>query len=48
MSMQLTTDTLKTLFVNDNPLLRSLRNIGLAATNKFVPLKKMLARHALN
>jgi len=48
MSMQLTTDTLKNLFVNDNPLLRTLRNIGLSATDKFVPLKKMLVRHALN
>lgn len=48
MSMQLTTDTLKNLFVNDNPLLRSLRNFGLSATGKLVPLKKMLARHALN
>jgi 2-octaprenylphenol hydroxylase len=48
MSMQLTTDTLKNLFVNDNPLLRALRNAGLAATNKIVPLKKMLIRHALN
>ena len=48
MSMQLTTDTLKNLFVNDNPLLRTLRNIGLDATNRIVPLKKMLARHALN
>ena len=48
MSMQLTTDTLKNLFVNDNPLLRTLRNAGLAATNKIVPLKKMLIRHALN
>ncbi|ADE10532.1 UbiH/UbiF family hydroxylase [Sideroxydans lithotrophicus] len=48
MSMQLTTDTLKNLFVNDNPLLRTLRNIGLDATNKIVPLKKMLVRHALN
>ncbi len=47
-SMQLTTDTLKHLFVNDNPLLRTLRNVGLAVTNKIVPLKKMLARHALN
>jgi 2-octaprenylphenol hydroxylase len=47
-SMQLTTDTLKNLFVNDNPLLRTLRNIGLDATNKIVPLKKMLVRHALN
>jgi 2-polyprenylphenol 6-hydroxylase len=48
MSMQLTTDTLKNLFVNDNPLLRMLRNVGLSATNKIVPLKKMLVRHALN
>jgi 2-octaprenylphenol hydroxylase len=48
MSMQLTTDTLKNLFVNDNPLLRTLRNVGLSATNKIVPLKKMLVRHALN
>ncbi len=48
LSMQLTTDALKHLFVNPHPVLRSLRNIGLSATNKFVPLKKMLARHALN
>ncbi len=48
LSMQLTTDTLKHLFINDNPLLRTLRNIGLSATNKIVPLKKMLVRHALN
>ena len=48
LSMQLTTDALKHLFVNDNPLLRTLRNVGLAATNKIVPLKRMLARHALN
>ncbi len=48
LSMQLTTDALKKLFVNDNPLLRSLRNLGLNATNRITPLKKMLARHALN
>jgi ubiquinone biosynthesis UbiH/UbiF/VisC/COQ6 family hydroxylase len=48
LSMQLTTDTLKHLFINDNPLLRMLRNMGLSATNKIVPLKKMLVRHALN
>src|SRR5512135_2708943 len=30
-SMQLTTDMLKKLFVNDNPLLRNARNIGLSA-----------------
>ena len=48
LSMQLTTDTLKHLFINDNPVLRTLRNLGLNATNRFTPLKKMLARHALN
>jgi ubiquinone biosynthesis UbiH/UbiF/VisC/COQ6 family hydroxylase len=47
-SMQLTTDALKHLFINNNPLLRTLRNLGLSATNRFMPLKKMLARHALN
>ncbi len=48
LSMQFTTDTLKKLFNNGNPLLRSLRNLGLNATNRIAPLKKMLARHALN
>lgn len=48
LSMQLTTDALKHLFVNSNPLLRSMRNLGLAFTNRFTPLKKLLARHALN
>lgn len=48
LSMQLTTDALKHLFLNPNPLLRTLRNVGMAATNAFTPLKKMLARHALN
>ena len=48
LSMQLTTDALKHLFINDNPVLRTLRNLGLSATNQFAPLKKMLVRHALN
>jgi ubiquinone biosynthesis UbiH/UbiF/VisC/COQ6 family hydroxylase len=48
LSMQLTTDALKKLFNNDNPLLRTARNLGLSTTNRIVPLKKMLARHALN
>jgi 2-polyprenyl-6-methoxyphenol hydroxylase-like FAD-dependent oxidoreductase len=48
LSMQLATDALKNLFVNDNQLLRALRNVGLAATNNIWPLKKMLARHALH
>lgn len=47
-SMQFTTDALKKLFNNPNPLLRTVRNLGLAATNRITPLKKMLARHALN
>lgn len=48
LSMQLATDALKHLFINDDPLLRMLRNFGLAATNRIVPLKRMLAQHALN
>jgi 2-octaprenylphenol hydroxylase len=47
-SMQLTTDALKHLFNNNNPLLRRLRNLGLSVTDRIVPLKKMLSRHALN
>jgi ubiquinone biosynthesis UbiH/UbiF/VisC/COQ6 family hydroxylase len=48
LSMQLTTDALKNLFNNANPLLRTARNLGLNATNRIMPLKKMLARHALH
>lgn len=47
-TMQATTYGLKNLFCNDDPVLRTLRNIGLNATNKIVPLKKMLVQHALN
>ena len=47
-SMQLTTHTLKHLFNNKNPLLRNFRNVGLSCVNRIAPLKKMLARHALN
>lgn len=47
-TMQLTTHTLKYLFNNKNPLLRSTRNLGLTLVNRLVPLKKLLARHALN
>jgi 2-polyprenyl-6-methoxyphenol hydroxylase-like FAD-dependent oxidoreductase len=46
--MQLTTDALKNLFNNHNPLLRTARNLGMNVTNHIAPLKKMLARHALN
>lgn len=47
-SMQLTTDALKHLFNNTDPLLRNLRNLGLSITNRITPLKKLLAQHALN
>lgn len=47
-SMLFTTDSLKKLFNNDNPFLRTARNLGLAAVNHATPFKKLLARHALN
>ncbi len=47
-SMQATTYGLKNLFCNDDPVLRTLRNLGLDATNHLVPLKKLLMQHALN
>lgn len=47
-AMQATTHGLKHLFNNDQPLLRALRNFGLAATNRITPLKKILMQHALN
>jgi ubiquinone biosynthesis UbiH/UbiF/VisC/COQ6 family hydroxylase len=47
-SMQATTYGLKYLFNNDEPLQRTLRNLGLNATNRVAPLKKMLMKHALN
>ena len=48
LSMQTTTYGLKTLFCNDDPLLKSLRNLGLNVTNQLAPLKKLLMQHALN
>jgi len=47
-TMQATTYGLKNLFNNDVPLIRGLRNMGLDTTNRIIPLKKMLMRHALN
>ena len=47
-SMQATTYGLKYLFNNDDPILRTLRNLGLSATNHLTPFKKMLIQHALN
>lgn len=45
-SMQATTYGLKHLFNNEDPVLKTLRNAGLNATNRLVPLKKMLMQHA--
>jgi len=47
-TMQAATYGLKHLFNNDIPGLRMMRNLGLSATNRLTPLKKMLMRHALN
>jgi 2-polyprenylphenol 6-hydroxylase len=47
-TMQATTYGLKYLFNNDVALLRAVRNLGLNATNRIIPLKKMLMQHALN
>ncbi|HCI13264.1 MAG: ubiquinone biosynthesis protein UbiH [Gallionellales bacterium GWA2_60_142] len=47
-SMQATTYGLKHLFNNDDPILRKLRNLGMDATNRMTPLKKLLVQHALN
>jgi 2-polyprenylphenol 6-hydroxylase len=46
-TMQATTYGLKHLFNNTDPLLRTLRNSGLALTNQIAPLKKLLMQHAL-
>jgi 2-octaprenylphenol hydroxylase len=47
-TMQAATYGLKHLFNNDVPLLRAVRNLGLNATNRIIPLKKMLMQHAMN
>lgn len=47
-SVQAVTYGLKHLFNNDNPLLRSLRNIGLNTTNHLSPVKRRLIQHALH
>jgi 2-octaprenylphenol hydroxylase len=47
-SMQATTYGLKSLFNSDLPFVKPLRNLGLEATNRITPLKKLLMRHALN
>jgi len=46
-TMQATTYGLKHLFNNELPLLRAVRNFGLKATNRIIPLKKMLMQHAM-
>jgi ubiquinone biosynthesis UbiH/UbiF/VisC/COQ6 family hydroxylase len=47
-TMQATTYGLKHLFNNDIAALRSMRNMGLNAVNRILPLKKLLMQHALN
>jgi len=47
-TMQATTYGLKNLFNNDDTLLRAARNLGLNATDRLTPIKKMLMQHALN
>lgn len=42
-----TMEGLKRLFGQANPVLRSLRGVGLNLTNKLTPLKRQLAAHAL-
>ena len=45
--MRFTTDSLAQLFALDDPLVRRLRNVGLAAVNRLSPLKNALIRRAL-
>ena len=45
--MRFTTDSLARLFAFDDPLVRRLRNAGLAAVNRLGPLKNALIRRAL-
>ena len=45
--MRFTTDALAQLFAFDDPLVRRLRNAGLAAVNRLSPLKNALIRRAL-
>lgn len=45
--MRFTTDSLAQLFALDDPLVRRLRNAGMAAVNRLSPLKNALIRRAL-
>ena len=45
--MRFTTDSLAQLFAFEDPLVRRLRNAGLAAVNRLSPLKNALIRRAL-
>ena len=45
--MRFTTDSLARLFAFDDPLVRRLRNAGMAAVNRLSPLKNALIRRAL-
>jgi 2-octaprenyl-6-methoxyphenol hydroxylase len=41
------TDTLDRLFSNDNPLLRLVRDVGIAAVHRAPPLKRLFMRQAM-
>jgi 2-octaprenyl-6-methoxyphenol hydroxylase len=45
-SLALATDTFNRLFSNDNPLLRAVRDVGLAATNAVPGLRRGFIREA--
>ena len=45
--MRFTTDGLARLFAIDDPLVRGVRNAGMAVVNRLAPLKSRLIRQAL-
>jgi 2-octaprenylphenol hydroxylase len=47
LAMQLATDGLQKLFMNDDVLVSKTRNLGLKLTNGLPPLKKLLIQHAV-
>ena len=47
LAVQFAMDGFKRLFSNDLPPLRLLRNFGLQAANRYVPLKRLFMRTAL-
>ena len=47
MAMLVATDALERLFGNDNPVLRRLRDFGIAGVNRISPLRKAFVRRAM-